>query len=126
MKTSEVFDGLLANLKVGDTATTVGSRRDEITKSLNKDFRSKDGDTAHKLMVGSYGRHTAIKGVSDLDMIYILPPSIRGDYDSKSGPRRMLERVRNDLIGGRPHVSVCVRPDVSVSGRFMMPVVRLV
>ncbi|RRQ26184.1 nucleotidyltransferase [Rhodococcus sp. Eu-32] len=97
MKTSEVFDGLIANLKVGDTATTVGSRRDEITKSLNKDFRSKDGDTGHKLMVGSYGRHTAIKGVSDLDMIYILPPSIRGDYASESGPRRVLERVRNDL-----------------------------
>ncbi|OZD01188.1 nucleotidyltransferase [Rhodococcus sp. 06-235-1A] len=97
MKTSEVFDGLLANLKVGDTATTVSSRRDEITKSLNKDFRSKDGDTAHKLMVGSYGRHTAIKGVSDLDMIYILPPSIRDDYASESGPRRVLERVRNDL-----------------------------
>jgi glycosyltransferase involved in cell wall biosynthesis len=29
-------------------------------------------------------------------------------------------------IGGRPHVSVCVRPDVSVSGRFMMPVPPLV
>ena len=97
MRTSEIFDALLANLKVGDTATTVGARRDEITKSLNKDFRSKDGDTAHKLMVGSYGRHTAVNGVSDLDMIYILPSDIRTDYSSESGPRRMLERVRDDL-----------------------------
>ncbi|RRQ24919.1 enoyl-CoA hydratase [Rhodococcus sp. Eu-32] len=30
------------------------------------------------------------------------------------------------VIGGRPHVTVGVRPDVSVSGRFMMPVVRWV
>lgn len=97
MKTSEIFDALLANLKVGGTAASVGARRDEITKSLNKDFRSKDGDTAHKLMVGSYGRHTAVKGVSDLDMIYILPSDIRTDYSSESGPRRMLERVRDDL-----------------------------
>ena len=97
MKTSEIFDALLTNLKVGDTAATVASRRDEITKALNKDFRSKDGCTDHKLMVGSYGRHTAIKGVSDLDMIFILPPGIRANYDGDTGPRRMLERVRDDL-----------------------------
>ncbi len=48
-------------------------------------------------MVGSFGRHTAIKGVSDLDMIFILPPGIRSSYDSETGPRRILERVRDDL-----------------------------
>ena len=108
MKTSEMFDALLTNLKVGDTAATVGSRRDEITKALNKDFRSKDGDTTHKLMVGSYGRHTAIKGVSDLDMIFVLPPGIRADYDSESGPRRMLERVRDDLKVRYPNTDIRV------------------
>jgi len=74
MKTSEIFDMLLANLKVGQTAAVVASRRDEITKALNKDFRSKEACTDYKLMVGSFGRHTAIKGVSDLDMIFVLPP----------------------------------------------------
>lgn len=108
MRTSEIFDGLLGNLKVGDTAAMVGSRRDEITKSLNKDFRSKEGDTAHKLMVGSYGRHTAIKGISDLDMIYILPPAIRSDYDTETGPRRMLERVRDDLKSRYPSTDIRV------------------
>lgn len=97
MKTSEIFDALLANLKVGDTAATIGSRRDEITKALNKDFRDKDGCTDYSRMVGSFGRHTAIKGVSDLDMIYILPAGIRADYKGETGPRRMLERVRDDL-----------------------------
>lgn len=97
MKTSEIFDALLANLKVGETASTVASRRDEITKALNKDFRSKDGCADYKLMVGSFGRHTAIKGVSDLDMIFILPPGIRSHYENETGPRRMLERVRDVL-----------------------------
>lgn len=97
MKTSEIFDVLLRNLKVGDAASIVSSRRDEITKALNKDFRSKDGCTDYKLMVGSFGRHTAIKGVSDLDMIFILPPGSRPDYDGDTGPRRILERVRDDL-----------------------------
>ncbi len=97
MKTSEIFGTLLENLKVGETATTVASRRDEITKALNKDFRGKDGCTDYKLMVGSFGRHTAIKGVSDLDMIFILPPGIRSSYEGDTGPRRILERVRDVL-----------------------------
>lgn len=97
MKTSEIFDALLANLKVGDAAVKVASRRDEITKALNKDFRSKVACTDYRLMVGSYGRHTAIKGVSDLDMIFVLPPGIRSDYDSETGPRRMLE-VRLEIL----------------------------
>lgn len=97
MKTSEIFDALLANLKVGDAAVTIGSRKDEIAKALNKDFRDKDGCTDYSRMVGSFGRHTAIKGVSDLDMIYILPAGIRAEYNGATGPRRMLERVRDDL-----------------------------
>lgn len=97
MKTSEIFNALLENLKVGETAAVIASRRDEITKALNKDFRSKDGCTDYKLMVGSFGRHTAINGVSDLDMIFTLPPGIRSNYSSDTGPRRILERVRDDL-----------------------------
>lgn len=97
MKNSEIFEELLENLKLGTTASTVAARRDEIVKALNKDFRSKDGCTDYKLMVGSFGRHTAIKGVSDLDMIFILPAWTRSNYDGETGPRRMLERVRDDL-----------------------------
>lgn len=108
VKTSEIFGALLQNLKVGKTVNTVASRRDEITKALNKDFRSKDGCTDYQLMVGSFGRHTAIKGVSDLDMIFILPPGIRSNYYGETGPRRMLERVRDDLTARYPNTSVRV------------------
>jgi hypothetical protein len=106
--TSEIFDTLLENLKVGAKADTIASRQDEITKALNKDFRSKDGCTDHKLMVGSFGRHTAIKSVSDLDMIFILPSGIRSSYDGDTGPRRILERVRDDLRSRYPNTDIRV------------------
>ncbi|MGW4464758.1 nucleotide-binding domain-containing protein [Micromonospora sp. NPDC004704] len=108
MKVSEIFDTLLENLKVGDASTTIAARRDEITKALNKDFRSVEGSTANRLMVGSYGRHTAIRGVSDLDMIYILPANLRSSYDSETGPRRILNRVRDDLTARYPSTDIQV------------------
>ncbi|GAA1026136.1 MULTISPECIES: nucleotide-binding domain-containing protein [Amycolatopsis] len=112
METSEIFDGLLGNLKVGDTAVTIASRRDEITKALNKNFRSKDGSTEHQLMVGSYGRHTAVRGVSDLDMLYILPKALRSSYDGDTGPRRLLTRVK-DVLKAR-YTTTDVRVDQCV------------
>ncbi|MCW4600451.1 hypothetical protein ON003_01620 [Janibacter hoylei] len=108
MKTSAIFDALLENIKVGETASSVASRRDEIAKALNKNFRSKDACTDYTLMVGSFGRHTAIKGVSDLDMIFFLPTEIRASYASEAGPRRMLERVRDVLIARYPNTTVSV------------------
>lgn len=108
MNVSEIFDTLLQNLKVGDAKTTIAMRRDEITKALNKDFRSIEGSTTHRLMVGSYGRHTAIRGVSDLDMIFILPASLRSSYDDENGPRRMLNRVRDVLTDRYPNTDIRV------------------
>ncbi|MEX5258468.1 nucleotide-binding domain-containing protein [Kocuria arenosa] len=98
MDTSELFDGLLENLKV-DNRTAIASRRDEIAKSLNKEFRSLDGSTKNQLMVGSYGRGTAIRGISDLDMLYLLPASVWGDYKGESGPARILSRTRKAVLG---------------------------
>jgi hypothetical protein len=108
MKVQEIFDALLQNLKVGDASTTIAARRDEITKALNKDFRSVEGSTTNRLMVGSYGRHTAIRGVSDLDMIYILPANIRSSYNSETGPERILNRVRDDLKARYPNTTIRV------------------
>lgn len=45
MKVTEIFEALVGNLKVGDASTTIAARRDEITKALNKDFRSVEGST---------------------------------------------------------------------------------
>ena len=108
METAELFSKAISNLKVGDTVLTINARRDEITKVLNKSFRSKEGCTDYKLMVGSFGRHTAVKGVSDLDMIFILPPDIRTSYSDENGPRRILERVRDVLKDRYPKTEVTV------------------
>lgn len=104
---SEIFDGLIANLKV-DNSETIAARRDEITKTLNREFRGVEGSTSNRLMVGSYGRWTAIRGISDLDLLYILPASARAEYGKEGGPSKVLTRVRLAIQGRYPKTSVTV------------------
>ncbi len=107
METGEIFDGLLENLKV-DNYKAIADRRDEIVKALNKEFRSVDGVVSYRLMVGSFGRYTATRGISDLDLLFFLPASIRSDYKDKAGPERLLERVRGALQDRYPRTEVGV------------------
>lgn len=78
MSIGDTFKQFIANLAVDNTAT-ISSRYDEITCSLNKKFRNTESKTANSLQVGSYGRFTAIKGISDLDMLYIMP---KGEWEN--------------------------------------------
>ncbi len=96
MKTSEIFDGLLTNLKL-DNDDALTSRRDEIAKVLNKEFRGLVDATNNRLMVGSYGRFTAIRGISDLDLLYFLPSSLWDTYKGEGGPSDVLSRTRNAI-----------------------------
>ena len=96
MDTLALFDGLQDNLRVTN-ADEIKSRRDEITKSLNRAFRDSDSTAANRLMVGSWGRNTAIDGVSDLDLIYILPSSLRSEYQRAGGTSKALAAAKTAI-----------------------------
>lgn len=87
MSIADTFKQFLGNLAV-DNAQTISDRYGEITSALNKTFRDTESKTANTLQVGSYGRYTAIKGISDLDMLYIMP---KGKWDKyKDGGQSKL------------------------------------
>ena len=94
MTIAQAFDKLLSNLRVDDTK--ISQRYHEITKKLNKTFRDTDSETANSIQVGSYGRYTGIKGISDLDMLYIMPNKYWDDY--KTNPSSLLADVRDALL----------------------------
>jgi hypothetical protein len=98
MGIAEDFRTFLDNLQI-DNATTIALRYGEITSVLNKRFRDTESKTANSLQVGSYGRWTAIKGISDLDMIYIVPGGLWETY--KDGGHYALLRDTKDAIQGR-------------------------
>ena len=101
-----MFKGFLDNLKV-DNAEQISLRYGEITASLNKKFRDSESKTDNSLQVGSYGRWTAIKGISDLDMLYIMPKGKWEDY--KDGKQSKLLNDTRDAIKARyPKTEVSV------------------
>ena len=87
MSVSEMFQQFLSNIAI-DNADQISLRYEEITASLNKKFRDTESKTANSLQVGSYGRWTGIKSISDLDMLYIMP---KGKWDNyKDGKQSQL------------------------------------
>ena len=106
MNISQDFETFLDNIRVNN-AGSISLRYGEVTAALNKTFRNTDSKTANSLQVGSYGRHTAIKGISDLDMIYIMP-SRSWDHYRDGGQYALLRDARNAIKARYPTTTVRV------------------
>jgi len=105
MTTSEMFKELLSNVAI-DNAANIGVKYGEITCSLNKKFRATESKTDNILQVGSYGRWTGIKGISDLDMLYIMPSTKWDDY--KNDQSKLLKDTKDAIEARNPNTEVKV------------------
>ena len=98
MGLAEWFNTFCANIQVQESST-ISTRYKAITRRLNTDFWTTISDTAHSLYVGSYGRNTAIQGISDLDMIFQLPYSVYEKYNRYvvNGQSALLQAVKTSI-----------------------------
>jgi hypothetical protein len=92
------FQIFCANLQV-TKEEAISRRYHAITKRLNIDYWDTESDSSHGLYAGSYGRNTAINGVSDIDMIFQLPYSVYERYDAHegNGQSALLQAVRASI-----------------------------
>lgn len=106
MTTSDMFSQFIDNLAIGNTEV-ISLRYGELTAALNKTFRDTESKTANTLQVGSFGRKTGINGISDLDMIYVMPKSAWDSYqDSKQ--LKLLQDVKASILNRYPRTKVRV------------------
>lgn len=68
----ELFEQFRKNLAVKNSDAISKSYR-QATSKLNEKYHELDSEITNCRQVGSYGRHTAVDGISDLDMVFILP-----------------------------------------------------
>lgn len=107
MTTADMFSKFLDNIKIPDEdADIISLRYHEITKSLNKKFRDIESETDNCLQVGSYGRWTGIKSISDLDMLYIMPKSLWDIY--KNDQYQILADAKEAIKARYPKTDVKV------------------
>jgi len=101
-----MFSTFLSNLVI-ENGETISLRYGEIAAALNKKFRDTESKSANVLQVGSFGRNTGINGISDLDMLYVMPKGSWEDY-SDGGQARLLRHVREAISDRYPQTKVRV------------------
>lgn len=95
-KAFEKYIDYLQDIKLEDKEI----RMKRITKKLNKTYYGgNESELEHFQLVGSLGRNTAIQGVSDVDIAFILPWDIYHKYDKRSdnGQSDLLQDVKGKL-----------------------------
>ncbi len=99
MGVGEDFRGFCGELTINNRAS-ISDRYEQITRRLNLEFRDSESKTNNSFYVGSFGRGTAIRGFSDLDMIYVLPVDVYHQHDkyAGNGQSALLQRVRNAVL----------------------------
>lgn len=98
MALADWFSTFCSNFQIRDGGS-IATRYGNITRRLNTDYWTTTSDTAHSLYVGSYGRNTAIAGISDVDMIFQLPYSEYVCYNNYAGNGQsaLLQAVKTSI-----------------------------
>jgi hypothetical protein len=100
MGVAEDFQKFRDNYNItAELISSISYRYKRITRQLNTDFWNTDSDTAHSLYIGSYGRDTAAKGVSDLDIGFVLPNALYHRYNRHegNGQSALLQVVKQSM-----------------------------
>lgn len=107
MSISEMFSQFVGNLAISNTET-ISTRYGELTTALNKKFRDTDSKMANTLQVGSFGRKTGVNGISDLDMLYIMPKTKWEIYNKVGGQLKLLQDTKEAILARYPTTKVRV------------------
>ena len=108
MSISQMFEEFIDNLAISNKQT-ISDRYAELTKTLNKKFRDSDSETANTLQLGSFGRKTGIDGISDLDMLYIMPKSSWDTYNNaQNGQYKLLSDTKEAILTRYSRTAVSV------------------
>lgn len=115
MSVDKKFRTFCSNLTI-QNRSDISNRYKQITRRLNIEYWDWDNETSFSKYVGSYGRGTAVRGFSDLDIIFQLPASVKFRIDNYvgNGQSALLQEVKlklqktywNTDIGGDGQVVV--------------------
>ena len=107
MDVAKTFEDFVGNLAIRNRSE-ISDRYKRITKTLNKKYYENESEISHCLQVGSYGRGTAIDGLSDLDMVFELPWDIYSRFNKHegNGQSSLLQEVKETIKTTYPKTDI--------------------
>lgn len=112
MTVTQRFDGLLRNLALTETQRANGSAAHAGVRScLNSHYYSTSSPSANSMLVGSWGKSTEVRPPRDVDVLFVMPDGLWGDYQSsifpqRNGPSTLLQAVKRVLLGTFPYTDL--------------------
>lgn len=110
------IDTFSTNLLV-DNTDEINTSIGELAKKLNKEYYDLTDNTSENIyLVGSMGRGTSIKGVSDIDLIFNLPIEVYDKYNAytSNGQSALLQEIKGCLLSRYP------KTDISGDGQVVV------
>ncbi len=100
MTVSQRFETFLENIRLTDKQVEDGTRNHYgVRRCLNSYYYGTASDTANSLLIGSWARKTRVRPPRDIDVMFILPQSVRDRFDKKNGNKQsqLLQEVKGVL-----------------------------
>lgn len=119
MSTASLFQNFIKNISIKNSSE-ISKEYNKVTKTLNSYYYdSLDNDTSNCRQIGSYGRHTGINGISDLDMAFELPTEIYKKFNKYAYGQQsaLLQDVRKALL--ETYDAEQIQADGQVVGIFL-------
>lgn len=100
---ADKFRLFLNNLRI-DNQEVISGRCREISRLINLQYWKMKSDTRNLHYLGSYGRETAIKGLSNINVLVLLPYNVYQHFDTRpgNGQEALLLEVRDKVRKSYP------------------------
>lgn len=103
------FDKFLSEIQITDTQIKdAQTKYDGVCGKLHSKYYTTTYNGSTKLLVGSYGKRTAISPTTDIDVIFVLPPTEYERYDSHrwNGQSQLLQDIKEILLDRYPNTKI--------------------
>jgi hypothetical protein len=95
------FGQFLDNLAITDRQLEDGEKSQAgVRACLNRHYWGLSSETANSMLIGSWGKWTRVRPPGDIDILFLLPPTVYHRFQSRTGNRQsdLLQEVRNVLF----------------------------
>ncbi len=109
MSTATRFDAFLKNINLTTTQVTEGAARHKrVREIIEAAFYTRPYPATTSILIGSYAKNTAVRPPHDIDILFIMPPSLFSKYDNYQGNGQswLLQDVKSALQKQYPKTDI--------------------